>query len=277
MIPRFLAHVRGNLVAYLALFVALSGTAVAATALPRNSVGTPQLKRGAVNASKVKRESLTGRQIRESSLGQVPLAGRSLRADSATTAGSAATASRALDAQTLGGQQPSAFLAAGGTAANADKLDGIDSSVFGTVVTYAGVDFEPRDSSSGTTKDYISTGSIACRGTSDDFMTPVHLPQGARITQLDYAYVDNRALTTNRIGLWGFDVFGVGGSLSTTSAPTAWAATADADRRVATTVLPTPHVVDNGRWAYELVWEPFGCGADLQLTGARIHYTLPTG
>ena len=41
MIPRFLAHVRGNLVAYLALFVALSGTAVAATALPRDSVGTP--------------------------------------------------------------------------------------------------------------------------------------------------------------------------------------------------------------------------------------------
>ena len=230
-----------------------------------------------MNASKVKRESLTGRQIRESSLGQVPVAGRALRADSATTAGSAATASRALDAQTLGGQQPGAFLGAGATAANADKLDGIDSSVFGNVVTYAGVDFEPRDTSAGTTKDYISTGSIACRGTSDDFMTPVHLPQGARITQLDYAYVDNRPATTNRIALRGFDVFGVGGLLSIDVATTPSAATDGADRRVATTVLARPHVVDNGHYAYEIVWEPFGCGADLQLVGARVHYTLPTG
>jgi hypothetical protein len=44
-------------VGFVALFIALSGTAYAAS-LPRNSVGTAQLKRGAVNSAKVKNHSL---------------------------------------------------------------------------------------------------------------------------------------------------------------------------------------------------------------------------
>ena len=48
-----LAHFRSNAVGYLALVVAMSGTAYAATSLPANSVGTRQLKRGAVTLSKV--------------------------------------------------------------------------------------------------------------------------------------------------------------------------------------------------------------------------------
>lgn len=42
-----------NVVASLALFLALGGAAFAATQLPRNSVGTGQLKRGAVTAGKI--------------------------------------------------------------------------------------------------------------------------------------------------------------------------------------------------------------------------------
>ncbi len=38
-----LKHVRSNLIAYLALFVALGGTGYAATSLPRGSVGPQQL------------------------------------------------------------------------------------------------------------------------------------------------------------------------------------------------------------------------------------------
>lgn len=76
MLRRALAHVRGNVVAYLALFVALSGTAVAATRLPAKSVGTNQLQNRAVTGSKVARKTLTGANIRLSSLGPVPNAAR---------------------------------------------------------------------------------------------------------------------------------------------------------------------------------------------------------
>jgi hypothetical protein len=46
-------YVRQHHVGILALFIALSGTAYAAT-LPRNSVGTPQLKKDAVTTKKLK-------------------------------------------------------------------------------------------------------------------------------------------------------------------------------------------------------------------------------
>ena len=55
---RGFAHVRSNLVAYLALFVALGGTSYAAVKLPRNSVGTAQIKKNAVTGPKVKNGSL---------------------------------------------------------------------------------------------------------------------------------------------------------------------------------------------------------------------------
>jgi hypothetical protein len=73
-----------NVTAMLALFVALGGGAYAATALPRNSVGSKQLKRNAVTSSKIRKNavrsrqvrnnSLTGSDIRESRLGTVPRA-----------------------------------------------------------------------------------------------------------------------------------------------------------------------------------------------------------
>jgi len=49
---------RGNLIALLALFVALSGTAYAATALAPNSVGTTQLKNGAVTKKKINKKTI---------------------------------------------------------------------------------------------------------------------------------------------------------------------------------------------------------------------------
>jgi hypothetical protein len=51
-----------NVIATIALFVALGGAAVAA-GLPRNSVGTNQLKRGAVSAAKLKRAAVTSGKI----------------------------------------------------------------------------------------------------------------------------------------------------------------------------------------------------------------------
>jgi hypothetical protein len=64
---RLLSHLRSHGIAYLALFVALGGTAYAAS-LPANSVGTKQLKSGAVTTAKVKHDAITSSQVADSSL-----------------------------------------------------------------------------------------------------------------------------------------------------------------------------------------------------------------
>jgi hypothetical protein len=76
MLRKFQAHLRTNVVGYVALFVAFSGTAVAATRLPANSVGTRQLQNGAVTGKKVARSTLTGANIKVSTLGTVGSARR---------------------------------------------------------------------------------------------------------------------------------------------------------------------------------------------------------
>ena len=55
-------------VASIALIVALCGTGYAATALPRNSVGTVQLRNNAVTGAKVKNSSLTAADFKAGSL-----------------------------------------------------------------------------------------------------------------------------------------------------------------------------------------------------------------
>ena len=52
-------HIRSNLIAYQALFVALGGTSYAAINLPAGSVGTEQLSNGAVTAQKLANGSIT--------------------------------------------------------------------------------------------------------------------------------------------------------------------------------------------------------------------------
>jgi hypothetical protein len=68
MLTRLASYVRRHHVGLLALFVALSGTAYAAT-LPRNSVGTAQLKTDAVTTKKVKDRSLLANDFKR---GQLP-------------------------------------------------------------------------------------------------------------------------------------------------------------------------------------------------------------
>jgi hypothetical protein len=52
-----------NVVATLALFLALGGAAVAASQLPRNSVGPRQLKRGAVTTAKLRKKAVTAAKL----------------------------------------------------------------------------------------------------------------------------------------------------------------------------------------------------------------------
>jgi hypothetical protein len=75
-----------NVASTLALFVALGGSAFAATHLAKNSVGTAQLKANAVTGAKVRDGSLTGADVNASSLGTVPAAQTAEKATTAATA-----------------------------------------------------------------------------------------------------------------------------------------------------------------------------------------------
>lgn len=241
MIRTTLNYVRQNAIAFLALFVALSGTAFAAASLPKNSVGSKQIKKRAVTAAKVKNNTLTGTQINESKLKTVP---------NATSAVNATNA------------------------ANADKLDGIDSTVFGTAQTVPGSVFQVRNETGGTSKSYVSTGSISALGGTEDFHYALNLPQGARVTSLDYRYVDNDAVQGNSITLYSFNSAGEA-SLDSDSWVTAVSTGASASRRTATAVPAEPTIIDNRKWSYVLVWSPGVTGVTSQLVGARVNYALP--
>ena len=73
-----------NVMATIAVFVALGGASYAATQIPNNSVGTNQLKNGAVSTAKLQgtsvttnkiaKEAVTGAKVKLSTLGAVPTA-----------------------------------------------------------------------------------------------------------------------------------------------------------------------------------------------------------
>ena len=63
------SHMRHNVVAYLALFIALGGSSYAAIRLPANSVGSKQIKPNAVRSSDVKNASLAAIDFKA---GQLP-------------------------------------------------------------------------------------------------------------------------------------------------------------------------------------------------------------
>jgi len=94
-----------NVMATVAVFIALGGASYAATQLPKNSVGPKQLKKKAVTtakikdeavtAAKVKKGTLTGSEINSSTLGTVPNASHAGSADNAEALGGAAAGSYA--------------------------------------------------------------------------------------------------------------------------------------------------------------------------------------
>ena len=95
MSARIRSHLRSHVIAYLALFVALSGTAIAAA--PRNSVTSKSIKNGgvhmvdlganSVDGSKVVDESLTGADVANNSLNGVDINGPTLTGVDADTVG----------------------------------------------------------------------------------------------------------------------------------------------------------------------------------------------
>ena len=111
-----------NVMATIAVFVALGGTAYAAT-----SIDGKLIKNRSIAGIKLKKDTLGGEQINESKLGQVPSAAR---ADLAATAESAkrADAAAVADSAKRADQATSATSATNASkAANANLLDNLDS------------------------------------------------------------------------------------------------------------------------------------------------------
>jgi Phage Tail Collar Domain len=72
------------LVALLALFVSLGGSAYAALRLPKNSVGSAQLKNGAVSSAKLRNGSVTASKVKSGSLTNQKLASPTLTISAGT-------------------------------------------------------------------------------------------------------------------------------------------------------------------------------------------------
>ncbi len=184
------AHIRSNIVGYLALFLALSGVSYAASLDPNSitsrsikngqvkgpdirdgAVANADLADGAVSAAKVQADSLGGTQIDESSLAQVPSAAEALNAASATTAA---------DASQLGGQVPGAFQQrVGGTCTGSEAIQSVGAD--GTVTC--------GSAGGGGTVTNVATGigltggPITNTGTLN-LATPYRLPQTCTATQV---------------------------------------------------------------------------------------------
>jgi hypothetical protein len=102
-----------NVMSSIAVFLVLGGAAIAATQLPKNSVGTKQLKNNAVTTAKLKanavttpklaNDAATGAKVDEASLSQVPSAAKAINADNAANATNATNAQHANSADNLGG------------------------------------------------------------------------------------------------------------------------------------------------------------------------------
>jgi hypothetical protein len=59
-VHRLIAHLRGNLVGWIALFIALGGTGYAAISIPRNSVGAAQIRNRSITPVKLNPSTIGG-------------------------------------------------------------------------------------------------------------------------------------------------------------------------------------------------------------------------
>jgi hypothetical protein len=81
MLARLLSHLTySNLLATLAVFIALGGTSYAIVGLPRNSVGPRQVRAGAVGPSEIRANAVRSRQVKARSLRLSDLSNRVRRA-----------------------------------------------------------------------------------------------------------------------------------------------------------------------------------------------------
>jgi hypothetical protein len=132
MVAGLVSYLRRHHIGLVALWIALTGTAYAAQ-LPRNSVGGAQLKKNAVTSPKVKKSSLLASDFRP---GQLPAGPPGATGPRGPEGPRGETGPKG-DTGTVDtsnfydkAQSDARYLATTGTAANADQLDGVDSTGF---------------------------------------------------------------------------------------------------------------------------------------------------
>jgi hypothetical protein len=91
-----------NVIALIALFAALGGTAFAASKIAKNSVGSKQLKNNAVTGKKIKKDAVTGDKVKDGSLSGADINLGSL--------GQVPSAASAGNSDTVNGQKITKFL-----------------------------------------------------------------------------------------------------------------------------------------------------------------------
>jgi hypothetical protein len=117
-----------NVMATVAVFIALGGAGYAAVKLPKNSVGAKQIKANAVTGAKIKNGAVTAAKIAPGAVGTVATATNATHAqsaDNAATATRAVTATRATSAE---------------TAADAEALGGVGAAGYQPRTMWAYVD-----------------------------------------------------------------------------------------------------------------------------------------
>lgn len=131
----------GNIVATLALFLALGGVSYAAATLPKNSVSSKSIKKNAVTNAKIKNNAVTGAKVKNSSLTgsdvkNNSISGAALNPATLGTVPSAASAAR-VDTVVAGTKKASPSPGAGSLAASRAAAPEILLASHGQVSVYA--------------------------------------------------------------------------------------------------------------------------------------------
>jgi|tagenome__1003787_1003787.scaffolds.fasta_scaffold20767839_2 hypothetical protein len=134
-----------NVVATLALFVALGGTSVAAS----NLISGSKIKKNSIPGDRLKKHALTSTQVNVAKLGTVPAATHAAAADTAGHASIADTAGSATHATTADTT---------GHASDADALGGLSPAAFTRTERFQVGSADPRSTSAQTLLDYPDMG-----------------------------------------------------------------------------------------------------------------------
>jgi hypothetical protein len=150
-----------NVVATLALFIALGGTSVAAS----NLISGSRIKKDSIPGDRVRKHALTSTEVNVAKLGTVPAAAHATTADAA---GHASTADTAGHASTADGATHATTADTAGHASDADTLGGLSPSAFTRTERFQVGSADSRSTTAQTLLDYPDIGlRIETDGTSD--------------------------------------------------------------------------------------------------------------
>ena len=183
-------------ISLLALVVAMSGTAVAASSLVN---GDKLIRRGTLSGNRLRKHTLTGTQINLKKLGTVP------SAQSANTAGSAGYASHAGSADTATSATNATHAASASSADNAASLGGRPASSFLTAGSRVGTNgiVEVAGTSAGTTVPLFTHGpfsvTMSCQTIGSDTRVGLSVSSSEDGSDFGYGWSDIAANTSQEL------------------------------------------------------------------------------